>query len=119
MTGHFLAAGLAAAAGTSAIAGGTWIVAILAAVAGAYLRWVAPIGIIVAYLITHSGGHGSAHLAGSGFAWIAIAAVGGYVGWHVGGRTMLRHLGEREYRNRIGAAKTVNSFWSRWFTDPS
>lgn len=117
MTGY-LAAGLAAASGTSAITGGTWIVAIFAAAAGAYLKWLAPAGIFVAYLITHSGRYSFLHSVGSGFAWAALVAIGGYVGWHVGGRSILRHLGEREYRNRIAAVKTVSSIWGNWFSDP-
>ena len=115
MEGHLLAVEHAAAASSFSFTGGTWIVAIFAAAAGAYLKWVAPIGIFVVYLITHT--HGSGHTTGSELAWIVIAVIGGYVGWHVGGRAMLKHVGEREYRNRITAAKSVNSIWSRWFGD--
>jgi hypothetical protein len=117
MTGHLLAVEHAAAAKTFTISGGTWIIAILAAAAGAYLRWLVPIGIFVLYLITHSGGHSSAHLGGSGLAWIAIAAIVGYVGWQIGGRTMMRHIGEREYRNRLVAAKSISSIWKGWWGD--
>lgn len=117
MTGHLLAVEHAAAASTFSFTGGTWLVAIFAAAAGAYLKWAAPIGIFVIYLFTHSSTHGSGHLTGSELAWIVIAAIGGYIGWHIGGRSMLRHVGEREYRNRIIAAKSVASIWSRWFGD--
>ena len=116
MTGYLLAAGHATTAKTLTISGGIWIVAILAAVAGAWLRWLAPIGIVVAYLITHSAGH-AAHAGGSDLAWVVIAVIGGFVGWQIGGRAMLRHVGEREYRNRIVAAKTISSIWSRWWSD--
>jgi hypothetical protein len=116
MTGHLLAVDHAAAAKTVAITGGTWIVAILAAALGAWLRWLAPIGIFVIYLITHASGHAT-HTTSSDLAWIVIAAIGIFVGWQIGGRAMLRHVGEREYRNRVIAAKTVSSIWSRWWRD--
>lgn len=117
MTGYLLTVGHATAVNTFSIADGLWIVTIIAAASGAYLRWLSPIGIFVAYLITHSDGHGSSHLTDFELALIAIAAVGAYVGWHMGGRTMLRHVSEREYRNRIVAAKSISSGWRRWFSD--
>jgi hypothetical protein len=43
--------------------------------------------------------------------------VGGFVGLQFGGRTMMRHVGEREYRSRIAASKTVSSLWSYWWRD--
>jgi len=95
-----------------------WAVAILAAASGAYLGWLAPIGIIVLYLPTHSGAHGPGQLTGSELAWIVVAVIGIYAGWHVGGRAMLRHIGERLYRDRIIDAKSISSIWSYWFRDP-
>jgi hypothetical protein len=43
--------------------------------------------------------------------------VGVFVGLQFGGRTMMRHVGEREYRSRIAASKTVSSLWSYWWRD--
>ena len=70
------------------------------------------------YLITHSGGHGSVHVTGTEVALLVIAVIGVYAGWQVGGRTMLRHIGERNYRTQIAAAKSISSIWGRWFSDP-
>jgi hypothetical protein len=116
MTGHLLAVDHAAAAKTIVITGGTWIVAILAAAAGAWVRWLAPIGIFVIYVLMHAGGH-AVHGTSSDLGWLVVAAVGLFAGLQLGGRTMLRHVGEREYRSRIIAAKTISSLWSRWFRD--
>ena len=118
MTGNLLTVEHATAANTFSITSGIWAVAILAAASGAYLRWLAPIGIFVLYLITHFGGHGSGHLTGTELALIAVTAIGVYAGWHFGGRAMVRHVGEREYRNRIIGAKSISSIWSHWFSDP-
>ena len=118
MAGSLLAAEHTAAANAFSITGGIWVVAIIAAASGAYLRWVAPIGIFVLYLITHSGGHGTGHVTGTEVALLVIAAIGVYAGWQVGGRAMLRHIGERNYRTQITAAKSISSIWGRWFSDP-
>ena len=118
MTGSLLTVEHAAAANIFSFTSGIWVVAILAAASGAYLRWVAPIGIFALYLITHSGGHGSVHVTGTEVALLVIAVIGVYAGWQVGGRTMLRHIGERNYRTQIAAAKSISSIWGRWFSDP-
>jgi len=68
------------------------------------------------YLITHASGH-AAHATSSDLAWLVVAAVGVFVGLQFGGRTMMRHVGEREYRSRIAASKTVSSLWSYWWRD--
>ena len=117
MTGHFLAVGDAPSVGAAAT-GMTWFLLILAAAAGARLGWLAPIGIFVLYLLLHSGAaHGAVHVSGSVLQWVVIALVGGFAGWQLGGRGILRHIVEREYRNRISSAKGISSIWKRWFGD--
>jgi len=118
MTGNLLAVGHATAANTFSITNEIWVVAIIAAAIGAYAGWLAPIGIFALFLITHAGGHGSFHLTGIELGFLVVAVICGYVGRQIGGRTMLRHVGEREYRNRMIGAKTVSSIWDRWFSDP-
>jgi hypothetical protein len=118
MTGVFLAAGHVATQ-PAAIGGVTWLVAIAAAAAGAWARWVAPIAIALLYLLLHTGsGHSAFHGSGT-VPWIFVLAAGGFVGWQLGGRTVLRHIGEREYRNRIASAKGISSIWGAWFRDPT
>ena len=118
MTGHLLAVGYATAVSMPATTGMTWFLLILAAAAGARLGWLAPIGIFVLYLLLHAGAaHGAAHVSGSLLLWVVIALVAGFVGWQLGGREILRHIGEREYRNRVSTAKGISSTWKRWFGD--
>ena len=96
----------------------TWLFIILAAAVGARIGWLAPVILIAVYLITHVGG-GSAH-GGFNFnlamiPWILIALACGFIGWQLGGRAILRHLGQREYITRLSSAKGVSSVWKRWF----
>jgi hypothetical protein len=49
--------------------------------------------------------------------WIVVLAAGGFIGWQLGGRAILRHIGEREYRNRVESAKGISSIWRQWFRD--
>jgi len=101
------------------MSGGSWLLAIAAAAAGAWLRWIAPIAIFVLYLVLHTtSGHSAIHVGGSAVILIAVLVVGGFAGWHLGGRTILRHIGEREYRGRIVVAKGISGFWRWWFRDP-
>lgn len=118
MTGHFLAVGYATSVSMPATTGMTWFLLILAAAAGARFGWLAPIGIFVLYLLLHAGAaHGALHVGGSVLLWAVIALVAGFVGWQRGGRAILRHVGEREYRNRVSAAKGISPFWKHWFGD--
>jgi hypothetical protein len=118
MTGDFLAVGHATSVSMAATTGLTWFLLILAAAAGARLGWLAPIGIFVLYLLLHAGAaHGAVHVSGSVLLWVVIALVGGFVGWQLGGRGILRHIGEQEYRNRLSSAKGISSIWKRWLGD--
>ncbi len=118
MTGNVLAVGHAASVSGTATTGLTWFLLILAAAAGARLGWLAPIGIFVLYLLLHTGAvHGAAHVSGSVLLWAVIALVGGFAGWQLGGRGILRHIGEREYRSRLSTAKGISSIWKRWLGD--
>jgi|SRR5690348_4333336 hypothetical protein len=118
MTGNILAVGHAASVSGAATTGLTWFFLILAAAAGARLGWLAPIGIFVLYLLLHTSAvHGAVHVSGSVLQWAVIALIGGFVGWQLGGRGILRNLGEREYRSRLSTAKGISSIWRRWFGD--
>lgn len=118
MTGHFLVVAHATSVSKAATTGLTWFLLILAATAGARLGWLAPIGIFVLYLLLHAGAaHGAVHISGTALPWVVIALVGGFVGWQLGGRGILRHIGEREYRNRLSGAKGISSIWKRWLGD--
>lgn len=114
--GHLIAAAHATDPGTLGFSGGTWFLAILASAAGAQFRWAIPVGIGLLYLAVHSGS-AVFHTGHATFPWVVIAVVGGFVGWQAGGRAILRHIGEREYRGRIIAAKGISSIWRRWFPD--
>jgi len=93
-----------------------WFFLILAAVAGARFGWLAPIGIFVLYLVMHGGStHGAVNFSAAMLPWILIALACGFIGWQLGGRAILRHLGEHEYGNRLSSAKKVSSVWKRWF----
>jgi hypothetical protein len=111
-----IAAGHATSAGTLGFSGGTWFLAIVASALGAQFRWWIPGAIGLLYVAVHSGS-AVFHVGNGTLPWVLILLVGGFVGWQVGGRGMLRHVGEREYRNRIIAAKTISSIWNRWFPD--
>jgi uncharacterized membrane protein YsdA (DUF1294 family) len=118
MTGHFLVVGQATSVSKAATTGLTWFLLILAAAAGARLGWLAPIGIFVLYLLLHAGAaHGAVHVSDSVLQWVVIALVGGFAGWQLGGRSILRHIGEREYRNRLSSAKGISSIWKSWLGD--
>jgi hypothetical protein len=93
-----------------------WFLLILAAAAGARFGWLAPVGVFVLYLLMHGGsGHGAVNFSAAMLPWILIALACGFIGWQLGGRAILRHLGEHEYTNRLSAAKGISSVWRRWF----
>jgi hypothetical protein len=116
MTGLIHAAGHSSA--QVAVTGGAWLVAIVASALGAWLRWIAPVVILVAYLLLHPGGaHGFINVGGTTWIWIIVLVVGGFIGYQLGGRGILRNVGEREYRTRLTAAKGISSIWRRWFGD--
>jgi uncharacterized membrane protein YfcA len=117
MIGHLIAAGHTTSAGTLGFSGGTWFLAIVASVLGAQFRWAIPVGFVLLYLAVHSGA-AAFHTGDGTLPWVVIAVIGGFVGWQVGGRAILRHVGEREYRTRMTAARGVSSIWRNWFPDP-
>lgn len=123
MAGHFLAVGYAISAsktGTTNLTGTTnitWFLLILAAAAGARFSWLAPIGILVLFLLMHATAAHDVNAIGAALPWLVVALAALLVGWQLGGRTILRHVGEREYRNRLSAAKGINSIWQRWPRD--
>jgi hypothetical protein len=109
----FLAAAHDAAQTGINASGGTWFIIIAAALAGAAVRWIAPIAIFLFYLLTHTAFFHSVGHVGTTFIWVLVA-VALFVGLQLGGRTILRHLGEREYRVRLGNVKTISSLWQFW-----
>jgi len=117
MTGIFLATAHAAAA-PAGLSDAAWFFAVVAAAAGALARWIAPVAILLLYLVLHTGtGHAAIHTTGTRLTWIVVLVVGGFIGWQLGGRAILRHIGEREYRNRIASAKGISWIWGSWFGD--
>jgi len=115
---HILAVGHAATSvSTVTITGVTWFWLIIAAAAGARFSWLAPVGIVVVYLLLHAHAAHTAVHASVLLLWVVIALVAGIVGWQLGGRAILRHVGEREYRNRLSHAKGISSIWKWWSGD--
>ena len=115
---HILTVGHAVAVSAVSTNGVTWFLLVLAAAAGARLGWLAPIAIFVLYLLLHAGPvHGAVHISALISLWAAIAAVTFFIGWQLGGRGILRHVGEREYRTRLSAAKGISSIWKSWSGD--
>ena len=116
MAGDILALSHVTSAGLLTATGLTWFLLILAAAAGARFGWLAPVAIFVLYLVMHSGStHGHANFSAAMLPWILIALACGFIGWQLGGRAILRHLGEREYLTRLSAAQGISSIWKRWF----
>ena len=117
MVGSILAVAHTPSVSLPTATGLTWLFLVLAAVCGARFGWLAPVVIVVLYLVTHSGGssHGGLNFSGAMLPWILIALACGFIGWQLGGRAILRHLGQREYITRLSSAKGVNSIWKRWF----
>lgn len=93
-----------------------WFFIVIAAVAGAAIRWFAPIVVLFIYFTLHhaTGPHVSHP---QDLLWFAVLVAGGFIGWHLGGRAILRSLGEREYRVRLGGIKAVSGIWTSWFGD--
>lgn len=95
-----------------------WFFIIIAAVAGAVIRWFAPIIIFFIYFVLHaSTGPHISHP--EDLTWFAVLVVGGFIGWQLGGRAILRHVGDREFRTRLTAAKGISGVWRSWFGDAS
>jgi hypothetical protein len=116
MMGHILAAGQVTTVSSAVTSGTTWFLLILAAAAGARFGWLAPIGVFVLYLLMHAGPlHHAPAVSSTTILLVVIAVIGGFVGWQIGGRGILRDLGAREYDNRLTTAKDVRSMWKRWF----
>jgi hypothetical protein len=98
------------------LSGTAWFFIIIAAIAGAVIRWLAPIVIFFIYFVMHTST--SPHISHpETLLWFAVLVVGGFIGWQLGGRMMLRHVGEREFRNRLGFAKGISGIWASWFGD--
>ena len=114
MAGDILALSHTATVGLPTPTGLMWFLLILAAAAGARYGWLVPIGIFVLYLVMHSGSrHGNFSVAL--LPWILIGLACGFIGWQLGGRAILRHLGEAEFLGRLTNAKRISSVWTRWF----
>jgi uncharacterized membrane protein YfcA len=99
------------------VTGGTWFFVIAASIAGALFRWIAPIVLFLLYLVLHTSTVSHVSHPSGNLTWYVLLVVGGFIGWQLGGRTVLRHIGEREWRNRIASAKGISSIWGFWFND--
>src|SRR5215471_8991357 len=116
MAGNILALSHTTSASLPTTTSLTWFLLVLAAAAGARFGWLAPVGIFLLYLLVHGGSrHGAVNFSAAMIPWILIALACGFIGWQLGGRAILRHLGEHEYASRLFNAKGVSSIWKRWF----
>jgi hypothetical protein len=117
MVGHILSVGQVTTVSSAVTSGTTWFLLIVAAAAGARFGWLAPIGVFVLYLLMHGGTlHRATAVSSTTLPLVLIAVIGGFVGWQLGGRGILRHLGVHDYDTRLKSAKNVSSIWKRWFS---